>query len=69
MRYRSGVYRILAGKPEGKRQLGRSRCRSEDNVKMNLEEVGCVGADWIELTQYSDRLQALMNTVINILVP
>jgi hypothetical protein len=46
-----GVYRVLVGKPEGKRQLGRPRRRCEDNIKMDLQEVGSGGMDWIELTQ------------------
>ena len=46
-----GVYRVLVGKPEGKRPLGRSRRRWEDNIKMDLQEVGCGGMDWIELAQ------------------
>ena len=45
------VYRVLVGKPEGKRALGRPRCRWEDNIKMDLQEVGCVGMAWIELAQ------------------
>jgi hypothetical protein len=50
-RERRGVYRVLMGKPEGKRPLGRSRRRWEDNIKMGLQVVGCEGMDWIELTQ------------------
>jgi len=46
---RRGGYRVLMGKPEGKRTLGRPRSRWEDNIKMDLQEVGCVGMDWIEL--------------------
>jgi hypothetical protein len=46
---RRGVYRVLVGKPEGKRTLGGPRCRWEDNIKMDLKEVGCWGMDWIEL--------------------
>jgi len=46
---RKGRYRVLVGKPEGKRTLGRPRRRWEDNIKMNLQEVGCGGMDWIEL--------------------
>jgi hypothetical protein len=46
-----GVYRVLVGKPEGKRPLGRPRRRWEDNIKMNLQEVGCGGMDWIGLAQ------------------
>ena len=50
-----GVYRVLVGKPEGKRPLGRPRRRWEDNVKMDLQEVGCGGMDWIRLAQNRDR--------------
>jgi hypothetical protein len=46
-----GVYRGLVGKPEGKRPLERPRCRRKDNIKMDLQEVGCGGIDWIELVQ------------------
>ena len=46
---RRGVYRVLVGKPEGKRPLGRARYRWEDNIKMDLQEVGCGGMDWIKL--------------------
>jgi hypothetical protein len=46
-----GVYRVLVGKPEGKRQLGRLRRRWEDNIKVDLQKVGCCGIDWIELAQ------------------
>ena len=46
-----GVYRVLVGKPEGKRPLGIPRRRWEDNIKMDLQEVGCGGMDWINLTQ------------------
>ena len=48
---RRGVYRVLVGKPEGERPLGRPRCRWEDNIKMNIQEVGCGGMDWVELAQ------------------
>jgi hypothetical protein len=57
------------GNPEGKRPLGRSRRRWEDNIKMNLHEVGCGSIDWIELEQDRDRWRALVNTVMNLLVP
>jgi hypothetical protein len=49
-----GVYRVLMGKPEGKRPLGRRRCRWEENVKIDLQEVGCGGMEWIELSQDRD---------------
>ena len=52
---RRDVYRVLVGKPEGKRPLGRPRRRWEENIKMDLEEVGCGGMDWIELAQDRDR--------------
>ena len=64
-----GVYRVLVGKPEGKRQLGRPRRRWEDNIKMDLQEVGCGGMDWIELAQDRDRWWALVSTVMNLRVP
>ena len=56
------------GKPEGKRPLGRPRLRWEDNIKMDLQDVG-VGGDWMELAQDRDRWRALVNTVMNIRVP
>ena len=49
------VYRVLVGKPEGKRPLGRPRRRWEDNIRMDLREVGCGGVDWMELAQDRDR--------------
>ena len=64
-----GVYMILVGKPEGKKQLGRPRRIWEDNIKMDLQEVGCGDKDWIELAQDSDRWRALVNAVMNIRVP
>jgi len=63
------VYRVLVGKPEGKRLLGGPRRRWEDNIKMDLQEVGCGGMDWIELAQDSDRWRALVNVVMNLRVP
>jgi hypothetical protein len=67
---RSGVYRVLVGKPEGIRPLGRPRHRWEDNMKMDLQEVGCCGGmDWIELAQDRDRCRALVNVVMNLSVP
>jgi len=58
----------LVGKPEGKRPLGRSRRRWEDNIKMDLQEVGWWGMDWIDLAQDRDRWQALANAVMNLQV-
>ena len=58
---RRGVQRVLVRKPEGKRPLGRPRHRWEDNIKMDFQEVGCRGLDWIKLAQYMDRWQALVN--------
>ena len=56
-------------KPEGKRQHGRPRRRWEDNIKMNLQEVGCGGMDWIELARDRDRWRALVNVAMNLWVP
>jgi hypothetical protein len=64
-----GVYRALVGKPEGNRPLGRPRHRWKNNIKMDLQEVGCWGMDWIELAQDRGRWQALANVVINLRVP
>jgi len=63
-----GVHRVLVGKPEGKRPMGRPRHRWEDNIKMDLREVGG-GGDWMELAQDRDRWRALVNTVMNFRVP
>jgi hypothetical protein len=62
------AYRILVGKPEGKRPLGRPR-RSLDNIKMDRREVGWDGMDWIDLAQDRDQWRALANTVMNLQVP
>jgi hypothetical protein len=64
-----GAYRILVGRPEGRRPLGRHRCRWEDNIKMNLQEVGWGGMDWIDMAQDRDRWQALVSAVMNLRVP
>jgi hypothetical protein len=61
-----GVYRVLVGKPEGKKPLGRHRRRWEDNIKADLQEVGCEGVDWIELAQDRDRWRALVNVVMKL---
>jgi len=65
---RRGLYGILMGKPEGRRLFGRPRSRWEDNNKMDLQEVGCGGMDWIELAQDWDRWRALVNVVMNLRV-
>ena len=66
---RRGVYRVLVGKSEGKRPLGRPRHRWEDNIKMGLQEVACGCMDWIELSQDRDRWWALVNAVMKLRVP
>jgi hypothetical protein len=63
-----GAHRILVGRPEGRRLLGRHRRRWKDNIKMDLQEVGW-GTDWIELAQDRDRSRALVNAVMNLRVP
>ena len=64
-----GVHRVLVGKPEGKRPLGRPRRRWEDNIKMDLQEVGGGCEDWMELVQDRGRWRALVGTVMNLRVP
>ena len=64
-----GVYRVLVGKPEGRRPLGRPRRRWEDNIRMDLREVGCGYADWMELAQDRDGWRALVSAVMNFRVP
>jgi hypothetical protein len=66
---RRGTYRALVGKHEGRRPLGRPRLRWEDNINMDLREVGWGGVDWIDLAQDRDRWQALVNEVMNLRVP
>jgi len=66
---RRGVYRILVGKPERKRPLGRHRRRWEDNIEMGLQEVGCGRMDWIERAEDRDRWRAPVNAVMNLRVP
>jgi len=63
------VYRVLVGKPEGKRPLGRPRRRWVDNIRMDLQEVGCGYMDWIGLAQDRDRWRSLVSAVMNLLVP
>jgi hypothetical protein len=63
------AYRISVGNPEGKRPLGRPRRRWEDNIRMNLREIGWGGMDWIDLAQDRDQWRALVNTIMNLRVP
>jgi hypothetical protein len=63
------AYRILVGKPEGKRQLERPRRRWEKNIKMDLKEIGWGGMDWIDVAEDKDQWRALVNTVMNLRVP
>jgi len=65
---RRGEYRVLVGTSEGKRQLARPRRRWEDNIRLDFQEVGCGGTDWIELAQDKDRWRALVNAVMNLRV-
>jgi len=64
-----GVYRVLVGKPEGKRPLGRPRRRWKDNIKMGLQEVRCEGVDWFDVAQDRDRWRGLVNAEMNLRVP
>jgi hypothetical protein len=64
-----GAYRILVGRPEGKRSLGRPKRRWEDNIKIKFQEVGSRDMDWIDLAQDTDRWQALVNAVMNFWFP
>ena len=64
-----GVYRVLVGKPEGRKPMGRPRLGWVDNIRMELQEVGCGYMDWIELSQDRDRWRALVSAVMNLRVP
>jgi len=64
-----GIYRVLVGKPEGRRPLRRHKCRWEDNIKMDIQEVGCGGIDWIKMAEDRDRWQALVNAVMKLQAP
>ena len=66
---RRGVYRVLVGKRKGKRPLGRPRRRWENTIKVDLQEVGCGGMDWIKLAQDRDRWRALLNAVMDLRFP
>jgi len=66
---RRGVYGVLVGKPERKRPLRRPRRKWENNIKVDLQEVGCGGMDWIDLAEDRDRWRALVSTVMNLRVP
>jgi hypothetical protein len=68
MREERNMYKILVGKPEGKRPLGRPRCRWEDGIRMDLREIGWGSVDWIQLAQDRDWWWALVNTVMNLWV-
>jgi hypothetical protein len=67
--WRRGVCRVLVGKLEGKKPLGRPRHGWEDNIKMDLQEVGCGGMEWIELAQDRDRWRTVVSAVMNYRVP
>ena len=64
-----GAYRVLVGKPEGKRPLGRPTRRWVDNIRMDLQEVGCRYVEWIGLAQDRDRWRTLVSAVMNLRVP
>jgi len=65
----SGIYRVLVGRPEGKRPLGRPKHSWEDNIKLHIREIGIDGSNWIQLAQYRVRWRAFVNTVMNLRVP
>jgi hypothetical protein len=64
-----GFYSVLVGRPEGKKPLGRPRSRWEDNIKMDLREIGIDGANWVRLAQDKVQWRAFVNTVMNLRVP
>jgi hypothetical protein len=64
-----GVYRVMVGRPEGKRPLGRPRCRWEDNIKPDLREIGIDGANWIRLAQDRVQWSGFVKTIMNLWVP
>jgi hypothetical protein len=64
-----GMYRVLVGKPKEKKPMGRTRHRWENNIKMDLQAVGCGGMDWIDLAQDRDRWRTIVNAVMNLQVP
>jgi hypothetical protein len=66
---RRGINRVLVGKPEGKRPLGRPTHEWEDNMRMDLQEMSCGGMDWIKMAQDMDRWRAFVNAVTNLQVP
>jgi hypothetical protein len=68
MREERKVYKVLVGKPEGKRPLGRPRRRWEDGIRMHLREIGLRGGDWIRLAQDRDRWRAVVSAVMNLRV-
>jgi hypothetical protein len=67
--WKRGVYRVLGGRPEGKRPLGRPRRRWEDNIKLDLRETGIDGSNWIQLAQDRVQRRVFVNTVMNLRVP
>ena len=69
MELSTNAYRVLVGKPEGKRPLGKPRRRWEDNIRMNLREVGCDPGEWIDLAEDRDQWRAYVRAVMNLQVP
>jgi hypothetical protein len=69
MRAKKNAHRILVGKTEGKKPLGRPSRRCVDNIKMALREIGCGGMGWIDLAQYKDQRGSVVNTVMNFRIP